>query len=569
MPIRQILLIAVFVLGGPVCLASPALSALPNCSVTTLSGFGVPNVSITSATDKPAVAPDPEYCWVQGTVTTMGEGAPPGAAEFILKLPSNWNNRLLFFGCGSSCGSLYNIAGNPVDVAGSLGRGYAVVNTDAGHEQDPSTTDPTWTLLAPGVPNEPAITDFFYRAVHQVTMAAKSLTTRYYDIKIDYAYFDGCSTGGRQSVMEGDRYPEDFDGLIAGDPIIDADVIRAADLKQVKAFIAPGAYLPFSLIPSIDAAVIAHCDAADGTADGLIQNPAACSFDPHSLVPSTLTEEQADAIDVFMRPVIDTRGRLVAPGMAFGYFATAGFEFETEIATPPVDPTGAEPWGAVGQGPTAWTLTDGSIRYFIERDPRFDVNNDWPERGDVIASSAVRLLKQRSREADSSDPEKLHEFRHQGRKLILYHGFSDDQQSPYRSIWFYKALARRAHGYERLQEGARLFMVPGMGHCKGGPGPNSFDTLTALDDWVTKGVAPEAIVATNTDSGRAMPLCKFPEEARYVGGPVNVASSWICDPSDRRLLEIGYDGALAAADRDQDATSRPDGAFDSGPHNRQ
>jgi feruloyl esterase len=347
--------------------------------------------------------------------------------------------------------------------------------------------------------------------------------------------------------MEGDRYPEDFDGLIAGDPIIDADTQRAATLKQAKAFLSPGAYIPFSLIPVIDAFVSASCDLADGVGDGLIQNPAQCSFDPRSLVPATLTAAQAEALEIYLRPVIDTNGRPVAPGMTVGYFATAGFEQETEISTPPVDPDGAEPWGGIGKGPTAWTLVDGSIRYGIERDPTYDVNNDWPQYRNVISTEAVKLLRRRSKEADADDPRKLREFLRQGRKIILYHGFSDDQASPYRSIALYKALAAQEHGYSVLQDHARLFMVPGMGHCKGGPGPNSFDTLKALDDWVTKDLAPEAIVATSSGGGRTMPLCKFPEEARHTGGPVDVASSWACDASDDRLLKVGFDGILAGA----------------------
>ena len=292
---------------------------------------------------------------------------------------------------------------------------------------------------------------------------------------------------------------------------------------------------------------------ADGVADGLIQNPAQCSLDPRSLVPGTLTAAQAEALKIYLKEVVDTNGRPVSPGMTVGYHATAGFEKETETFDPTRRSDGAEPWGGIGKGPTAWTQVDGSIRYFIERDPTYDVNNDWPQDGDVISVAAVKLLKQRSRLADADDPRKLRDFLQQGRKIILYHGFSDDQASPYRSIGFYKALAAQEHGYAALQEHARLFMVPGMGHCTGGPGPNSFDTLKALDDWVTKGVAPEAIVATSPDGTRTMPLCRFPEEARYVSGPIAAGRSWACDATDERLLKIGVDGVLAGADRDYDA----------------
>jgi feruloyl esterase len=536
--------LGVGVLAGLVLPTSRASASLPYCSAPILSGFLIENVTIVSATDVPAHAQQPEYCLVQGTVATNGEGAGPGSAEFVVKLPDHWANRFVFFGCGGNCGSVKPVSANQTDVAAALGLGYAVVNTDTGHEQDPTTPDPTWNLLEPGVPNEPAIIDFFYRAVHQVTVATKVLAETYYRDRIEHAYFDGCSTGGRQAVMEGDRYPEDFDGLIAGDPIIDPGDELGAVIKQAKAFLPRAAYIPFSLLPAIDAAVNASCDATDG----LIQNPAKCAFNPRSLVPGTLTAAQAEALEFYLKELFDTRGNPVAPGMPVGNYATAGFEGEAEISTPAVDPDGAEPWGGIGKGPSAWTRGDSSIRYFIEREPIYDVNNDWPQRGNSISVAAVTLVRQRTSADAADDPRKLRRFLREDRKMILYHGFSDDMASPFRSIWFYKALARQEHGYARLQRHARLFMVPGMGHCVGGSGPNSFATLTALDDWVTQGVAPDGIVAANSGSHRTMPLCKFPEEASYLGGPVDVASSWTCEPGDRRLLETGADGELSGAD---------------------
>jgi len=549
---ERILLLAFAGTGGLAALhcAWPAPpSTASNCSVALLSGFGVDAVSIASATDEAALPPNPVFCRVQGSIVTRG-GAGDGLAEFVLKLPAAWNHRYLFFGCGGNCGSVDSVSANAADVAAALSLGYATVNTDAGHEQDPSTPDPTWILLAPGVPNEPAIADFYYRAVHQVTVATKTLAQDYYSGKIEYAYFDGCSTGGRQSLMEGERYPEDYDGLIAGDPVMDLDTQRAATIKQAKAFLPPAAYIPYPLIPAIDAAVDANCDALDGTVDGLIQNPARCSFDPHSLVPATLSQAQADGLERYLAEVVDSAGRPVAPGMIVGDYATSGFEGQAEVAAPAADPTGAQPWGGIGRGPSAWLIGDAGIRYYVEYDPAYDVNNDWPEDGNVIATAAVRLLKRRQGAGDSDDPAKLQTYLQQGRKLILYHGFSDAQVSPYRSLWFYRALAQQEHGYASLQDHARLFMVPGMGHCQGGSGPNSFDTLTALDQWVTDGVAPEALRAVNATTGRTMPLCKFPEEAKYVGGPVDAAGSWVCPATDRRLLETGPDGALAGAARE-------------------
>jgi feruloyl esterase len=161
----------------------------------------------------------------------------------------------------------------------------------------------------------------------------------------------------------------------------------------------------------------------------------------------------------------------------------------------------------------------------------------------------LALLNQRNGAGDPDDPFKLANFLNKGGKVILYHGGSDPLVSPFQSIWFYEELASLHGGYRHTQDSARLFIVPGMGHCNGGVGPNSFDTLQALDNWVTNGVAPEGIVAT-APNGRTMPLCKFPEEASYSGsGDVNLAANWSCNPDDQRMLQVGRDGVTAGADR--------------------
>jgi feruloyl esterase len=281
--------------------------------------------------------------------------------------------------------------------------------------------------------------------------------------------------------------------------------------------------------------------------DGLIQNPAVCSFDPYTLVPSVLSAAQAAGLKLYLEKLVDSQGTLVAPGMVVGDYATSGFEGQAESSTPAPDPTAAQPWGGIGMGPTAWVLGDAGIRYYVEYDPAYDVNDDWPQHGNVVLTGALRLLRRREGAGDSDDPGRLQEYLRQGGKLIIYHGFSDAQASPYRTLWFYRALAEQEHGFPAVQAHARLFMVPGMGHCGAGSGPNSFATLSALDSWVSDGVAPDGIVAANIATGRSMPLCKFPEEARYFGGPVQAAGSWMCPADDRRLLQIGPDGSLAGA----------------------
>jgi feruloyl esterase len=529
-------------------------SAAPSCVMSTLS---VPNLTVISATDIPASGTTPEYCQVVGAVATNGEGYGPGSAQFRLKLPVVWNNHFLFEGCGGNCGSITSTSVNAVDNTEALGLGYAVVNTDTGHEQDPSTVLLTWAVSDTGSVNMPAIIDFYYRAVHQVTVATKQYVEAYYSRPIDYAYFDGCSTGGRQSLMEGTHYPVDYDGLIVGDAAMAYDYGRTSTYKQAKAFIPAGAYIPASTLAQVDAAVKASCDAADGVTDGLIQNSAACSSNISTLVPNVLTAAQAAALKSYITLQTDPSGAPIFPGMPITDLSTAGFMNNAEISTPPIDPTAAEPWGerpnnGGGLGPSAWSLGEVGIKAYIEENESFDVNNDWPEKvsaaGNVTPDATLALARQRTGAGNSDDPFKLANFLNKGGKVILYHGGSDSLITPFRSTWYYEQLASLHGGYAATQDSVRLFIVPGMGHCSGGVSPNNFDTLQALHNWVTKGVGPEAIVATAT-SGRTMPLCKFPEEARYLGsGDVNLATNWTCDSADTRMLRVGGDGTIAGAD---------------------
>jgi len=478
--------------------------------------LNVPNLTVASATLQAATATFPEVCIVTGAVATSGEGYGPGSAQFEALLPVHWNGRFLFLGCGGFCGTLsHAVTTNMVDGPEAAPLGYAVVYTDAGHEQDPTTPDLTWAVSESGVVNMPAITDYLFRAVHQVTVATKQYVEAYYSQRIDHAYFDGCSNGGRQSLMEGEHYPVDYDGLVAGD----AAIGFGSNFVRAKAFIPTLAYIPYSTLAQVDTAVKASCDALDGVTDGLIQNPALCPFVPSSLVGGgVLTASQAAALQSYITRTTDPSGAPVSPGMPISDLSTAGFEGKDEISTPATDPTAAEPWGAKGIGPTAWTDADINDRALVEQNQSFDVNNDWPvtvsAAGNVTPDATLALVSQRKGAGFADDPFKLANFLSKGGKVIMYHGGSDPLVSPFQSIWFYEELASLHGGYRHTQDSARLFIVPGMGHCNGGVGPNSFDTLQALDNWVTNGVAPEGIVAT-APNGRTMPLCKFPEEASY------------------------------------------------------
>jgi feruloyl esterase len=311
----------------------------------------------------------------------------------------------------------------------------------------------------------------------------------------------------------------------------------------------------------IDTAVYASCDAADGVADHLIQNPAVCAFDPNTLVtPSCtasdltcLTAEQAITLRSYFSPLRNQRGHVIYPGESVSDLGGPGGAALWTIGfTPPIDFTAKEPWGGTGfaPAPLSWQFVDHITQFLVERDPSFDVRTFDVSLGGVVSDAALGLWDRRTEAGDGDVPTNFESFIKLGKKLVIYHGYSDPALPAFRTIQFYRDLEQSTRGgYRELQDNVRLFMVPGMQHCGGGPGPNTFDTLTALENWVERGVAPDSLIAahfTGDTVDRTMPLCKFPEQARYSGaGDVDDAANWSCPVNDRGLLDIGPNGALA------------------------
>lgn len=550
--------VAGMLLGCLYALPAAAQTAGGSCSIPALTG-PVGGVTIVSATSVAPSGSVPAYCDVIGTLDTSGEGAPPGSAGFELRLPGNWNGKFLFFGVGGLAGSTYaDFSANPVDLAEALPKGYATAITDTGHLG--GNTDASWALLAPNRPDRAKLADYYYRATHQVTVAGKQLVQIYYGRQIDRAYFDGCSNGGHQAMVEAARYPADYDGIISGAPFNDIRTIIGGT-KDAKALFATSAsYLPASLLPAIDAAVYAACDAADGVSDGLIQNPARCSFNPADLVckagqtDNCLTEDQAKFLTAYISPVRDAAGQLVYPGFSITDLSNGGADAWSVGLTPPTAPGTAEPWGNGGFSPAPYgfQFSDHIMKYLVAQDPDFDLR-DFPVGTDgTVTRDGLALFDSRTGAHDAGSPYDYQTFIGQGRKLLWYHGFSDPALTPFRDVVLYEQLAQLTPGhYAALQTSIRMFMVPGMQHCVGGPGPNTFDTLTALEAWVETGAAPSSIIAahyTNNDPTqpvtRTMPLCPFPTAATYVGGDVSRAASWNCTPNDA-LLQVGPDGRQA------------------------
>jgi feruloyl esterase len=526
--------------------SAPASAA--DCSASALAALNVPSVTVASATIVPAAAPNPEYCDVRGSLETSGEGAGNGAANFEVQLPAkaNWNGKFIFNGVGGLAGSL-NSSANPADQPLFLAHGYATAVTDTGH----LASQPTWEYTAPGTPDTPKIIDYFYRAVHEVTLAAKQLVKSYYRTEtIRRSYFDGCSNGGKMGLIEASRYPADYDGIISGSPWLDPAGTELWSLKNAKALI--DAYIPQDKFDAVGAAIVKQCDKADAVVDGLIQNPAKCAFNPDALVPETLTQKQANALKMIMNPIRDEHGKLIYPGSSVGNLGQENRSPRGPVGrldTPPTDPNGANPWGS-GTVPGNWNLANGILLKLAYYDGGKDLNHSILN-GDVVKADVLDTVYSRLAADIPDDPANFGAYFARNGKLLIYHGYDDLIISPYSSVWFYEDLASENGGYEKVQANARLFMVPGMQHCVGGTGPNSFDTLSALENWAERGVAPDAIPAThsvNNAVDRTMPLCKFPEEAHYRGtGDKNSVTSWTCPPKDQSLLAVGPNGIQAGA----------------------
>ena len=543
--------------GCGMALGAPGARAATACSVGGIEALGVDGVTIVSATTVPASGATPAYCDVVGQLNTRGGGAPPGSAGFELRFPDNWNGKFLFFGVGGLGGATYaDFSANPVDRQGALAQGYATAITDTGHLG--GGTDASWALLAPGKPNKAKLADYYYRATHRVTTAGKQLTQGFYGRAVEAAYFDGCSNGGRQALVEAARFPGDYDGIIAGDPFFDIrSVIGAARLAKQQ--LSPATYLPATLLPTVDAAVNASCAKTDGVDDGLIQNPAACAFDPYSLVckpgqdAGCLSTGQADTLNAYFTATRNTFGSLVYPGFSVSDLA-GGADVWTTGLVPPADFDAAEPWGNAGfsPSPVGYQFGDHIIQSIVTQDPAYNIR-DYPVSADgYIDDGALETFDARTGAGTATVPESYRRFIRRGGKLIIYHGYSDPALTPFRTTALYDQLAAAHGGYGALGASVRLFMVPGMQHCVGGPGPNVFDTLTPLDAWVQGGTAPASIPAAhyvNNDPAqpvdRTMPLCPYPTQATFDGtGDVNAAESWSCAPN-QKLLQVGPNGAQA------------------------
>jgi hypothetical protein len=524
------------------CGAPPVASTTtPDPNAATCEALrDLPNLTITMATLVAADGDTPAYCYVRGAV-------PPGIAYHVqLPLPESWNGRFLKYGDGSKDGDL--------DYADHrLAQGYAVANSNMGH--DAGAEPGAWFAFD----NRQAEIDFGYRAVHLTANAGKTLVAAYYDRPAARSYFEGCSTGGREGLMEAQRFPNDFDGIVAGAPVFMYQELNAGHTWLLQrtfrndhagnlAFDADGDGKPESLrkLELLADAVLARCDTNDGIRDGVIDEPLMCEFEPKRDLAASLcandvdgdaclTSAQLETIEDFYRGPYDSRGTSIIKGRAFGaergwaeYIPHAGNQMFPEHLFNSRDHTA---FLFYEQDPGVPVQRANDVSYVPDKKATPPEWAWWEFDIDDFTAGKADLMKSLM---NATDP-KLERFllRRNG-KLILWHGWNDAGAPPEPTKDYYDGVVAATFGGDgaKAREHARLFMFPGMGHCGGGPGPNTWDPLTPLVEWVENGTAPDSVVARHSTAGRVdneRRVCAYPQVARYSGpaGGENDPANWV------------------------------------------
>jgi feruloyl esterase len=498
-------LAVVLAMIAPATLAAQTLSprsceslaslVLPNTSITLASATPGGSFTPPAADGTPAAAlPElPAFCRVAATLHPSTDSD----IKVEIWLPmSTWNGKFLAAGNGGWAGSVSYPA-----LAAAVRRGYATASTDTGH---------VGNTAVEMLDHPEKLVDYAYRAVHEMTVTGKSVTTSFFGAAPRLSYWNSCSTGGRQGLREAQMYPQDFDGIIAGAPALDP-IRHAAGRMQVSHAVlkSEASYIPPSKYPMVHQAVVAACDMLDGLRDGLIDDPRACHFDPAVLAcqegdgPSCLTRAQVQAASKILSPVMvpDTN----------------------EVYLPRMQPGSELAWG-IQAGPRPYGNTMEVLKYLVFKNPQWD----WRT---FNFTSHLKLLDETGDIVKATDPN-LQPFASRRGKLLIYHGWSDSTIVPENTINYYGRVLETMGGAQQSSDWLRLFMVPGMQHCGGGDGPNSFDAITALEQWVEQGKAPDTMIASHSTNGRVdrtRPLCPYPQVARYTGsGSIDDAANFVC-----------------------------------------
>lgn len=462
-------------------------------------------VKITSATVTTAGAPA-AYCDVRGTI------AP--ADTIVMRLPvSGWTQRYVQTGCGGECG-MANIGYTQASTCPPVADGtIASATTDMGHQ---GQNDGSWAAYDPQ-----AQIDFAYRSEHVTAQVAKAVIARFYGRSPAYSYFDGCSDGGREALMEAQRYPGDFDGIAAGAPANDMVVQNTFHhaWNVLTNLDEDGHYILLAgKLPLIHRAVLAACDGLDGLKDGLIDDPRRCDFDPATLLcragqdPATcLSPAEAGVVRRLHDGAVDPQGRRLEPAIAHEW----GSELDWTLFVP----------ASQGQTVGSENFVLAFARYLGYTNV---VNPDWRLSDLKFTVASFWRTVQSSGYLSAMDPD-LGRFQRAGGKLLLWHGWSDQHISPQGTLAYYDAM-RKTMGRAAVDGFARLYLFPGVAHCGGGEGPDTFDVLTPVMAWVESGRQPERIVASKVTDGtvtRTRPVYPYPTVARYDGtGSVDDAANF-------------------------------------------
>jgi feruloyl esterase len=476
--------------------------ALSGSPCQDLRAVSLPNVTITAAEAVKAAPAVPAHCRIAAVLTPSSDSHIeieiwlPASADGVGAAGSGWNGKLQVVGNGGWAGVISTPA-----MAAALREGYATASTDTGHKGGSGS-------FAVGHPEK--LVDFGYRSMHELTVTAKALVTKFYQRPARLSYYNGCSTGGRQGMMEAQRYPDDFDAIVAGAPVYNQIHLNTSQVSlQVDMLRDQSLIVPQSKVDLVAKAVLNACDAQDGVIDGIVSNPEACRFDPAALQckgavdgSDCLTAKQVESARRAYAPVKTKSGEMVYPGHSFG--------FETGWRIPqagaPINPLFAD-----------------MPRYLSRQDASWDVMTFDLESDLAAAVKNAGYI-------ESNDPH-LEKFKARGGKLLLYHGWADPGPAPANTIRYYSEVVK-ALGGSKQDDWMRLFLLPGVGHCGGGVGPDQADYMAALERWKETGSAPDQIVAAKVAGARVQmtrPICAYPKVAAYKGaGSPNDAANFTC-----------------------------------------
>jgi feruloyl esterase len=433
----------------------------------------------------------PEHCRVAAVLKPSSDSH----IEMEVWMPAeNWNGKFQMVGNGGWAGVISYPA-----MAGALQEGYATASTDTGHKGGNA-------LFAIGHPEK--LIDFAYRAVHETVVQSKAVIAKFYTRPARLSYWNGCSTGGRQGLMAAQKYPEDFDAVLAGAPANFQTHLHAWDLSvAMPAVRTPASGVPAAKLAMINRAALAACDGRDGIKDGLINEPRACKFDVASL-----ECKAGDAESCLTAPQIETLKR------AYSAARTSS----GQVVFPGKDPGSETGWAGFVAGQQAPGVSVGSFQVAYNDanwDPKtFDLDRDLKVVDEKVGSIV-----------NAVNPD-LRAFKQRGGKVIMYHGWNDTAISAGNTIDYYSSVLKSMGG--KQDDFIRLYMAPGMQHCGGGPGPNQVNWMAALERWRESNVAPDRVEAMRVINNRVdmtRPLCPYPQVAVYKGvGSTNDAANFSC-----------------------------------------